>query len=93
MTAALSVTYDDLNRLGDLMVALHEAGRIDDANTIAQAYSVVQNLYFAEHYPWLDEYDDPEFARQVAESDRDYQEGRWSTLEEVMLRFQTRTDG
>jgi hypothetical protein len=93
MTTALSVTYDDLDRLGDLMVALHEAGRVEEANTIAQAYSVVQSLFFAEHYPWLDEYDDPEFARQVEVSDRDYEEGRWSTHEEVMRRFHARTDG
>lgn len=87
MTTAVSVTYDDLERLGDLMMALHGAGHIDEANKVAEAYTALQGIFTAEHYPWLDEYDDPEFVRQMEESERDYKEGRWSTHEEVMARL------
>jgi hypothetical protein len=51
-------------------------------------------VFIAEHYPWLDD-DDPEFVRQMEESERDYDEGRWSILtdEEVMRRLQALADG
>lgn len=95
MTTATSVTYEDLARLGDLMVALNEAGRAAEANTILQAYLVVQDLFFAEHFPWFEDDTDPEFVRQMEESERDYAEGRWSILthEEVTRRLQARQDG
>jgi hypothetical protein len=93
VTTATGVTFDDLSRLGDLMMALHEAGHIDEANKVAEAYTALQGVFIAEHFPWLDDDDDPEFLRQMEEAEQDIAAGRLIPHDEVMRKLRALDDG
>lgn len=91
MTTA-TVTYTDLERLRELMMELHEAGRLEESHLVARAHAVMEGVYTTENFPWLDD-DDPEFDRQMEEAERDFAEGRWIPHEEVVRKLRAIENG
>lgn len=83
MTTA-TITFESLDHLRDLMIELHDAGRMDEATAVALAHAALQEIYIRENFPGLDDDEDPEFIAAMEAADRDIAEGRTVPHEDVM---------
>jgi hypothetical protein len=87
---ALTVSDADLSHVLALLLELQQAGRTDEAATLARVYSTLQAIVLAEFE--IDD-DDPELVRQMEEAERDIAAGRLIPHEEVLRRLQALDDG
>jgi hypothetical protein len=87
---ALTVSDTDLSHVLALLLELQQAGRTDEAATLARVYSTLQAIVLAEFE--IDD-DDPELVRQMEEAERDIAAGRLIPHEEVLRRLQALDDG
>ena len=81
-----TVTEDDLHHLRAIMFELLEAGRKDELAALARVHAVIQEIILTEFYE--DDDDDPEFAQDMEEAERDFAEGRWIPHEEMVRRLE-----
>jgi len=90
---ATELTFDDLDCLGELMMELHEAGRTEEAHSLARIYSTIQGIVAeAEGLDMGTGEDDPEFVAAMERAERDYADGRWLAHDDVMRRLRALDD-
>ena len=82
------LSLDDLDRLQGLVVELRRAGRIEEAEAVARAHAVVQEMIYFELFPITDDESDPEFACMMEEAEQAIEQGRLIPHEEVLRRLQ-----
>lgn len=80
-----NATEQDLIHLQSLLIELHNAGREDEAQSVARAYSVLQASVHGEDFEG-DE-DDPEFVESMRQADEDVKAGRLKPHDEVAHRL------
>ena len=84
-TAATTVTEDDIMQLRHLMLELHSAGRIAEAESLARIHADICALFYADWFEGDEE--NEELARMIAESDAELEAGGGIPHEEVMRRW------
>lgn len=85
-----TLTEQDIEHLQALLMELTEAGRSEEAVSLARVHAVVCSMVYADLF--AGDEDDEELAAELEEAERDYEAGRTIPHEEMLRRLQALDD-